>query len=66
MHFLFGMLLSCFGFLYVYLFALGFIATLLKEVYDYVTDKGEPELADTLFTFAGAFVPLIIYFIFFN
>ena len=26
LHFLFGMLLSCFGFLYVYLFALGFIA----------------------------------------
>lgn len=47
------------------LFAVG-IAVLVgvaKEVYDRVTKKGTPELADFLWTTAGALTWLLLYFV---
>lgn len=64
LHFIAGLLISCFGFIHPILFSLGFFAGIAKEIYDAYTGKGDPEVGDAIYTFLGASVPCIIYFIF--
>ncbi len=63
LHLIAGALLSSFGFLHPPLFALGFVAGVLKEIYDIFRPKNTPDIMDTFYTWYGAFIPLSIYII---
>ena len=63
LHLFAGILLSSFGFLNVYLFSLGFIAGISKEIYDGASKKGKVELGDALYTIMGACIPCIFYLV---
>jgi len=63
LHFIAGLLISCFGFIHPLLFCLGFIAGIGKEIYDAKTKKGNFEILDALYTIIGSTIPCIIYLV---
>ena len=63
LHFLTGLVLSSFGFIFPTLFSLGFVAGVAKEIHDYFFPNHNVEILDCLYTWAGASIPLILWII---
>jgi hypothetical protein len=59
-HFIYGFVFSLFGLFWFPLSSLGFIFGVLKEIIDYYSKKGTPEIYDILYTWGGAFLALIM------
>jgi VanZ family protein len=59
-HFIVGFTLSILGIFFLPLILLGFIFGVLKEIYDFKSGRGVPELNDIIATFIGAIIASIL------
>ena len=60
LHLICGFMLSLLGLIYWPLYATGFVAGIVKEIWDKISGRGCPDIYDTVWTWVGAAAGVVV------